>query len=345
MEILLPCTSVKDQAYSGTCWSFATCSFIESELIRKNKKDLAHISEMFVARQAYLMKIERYVAQKGAIFFTAGGQPHDVMRVIREYGLAPASYQGKVLYNQHYHPPLDSLMFAFAKNLLANSKEQLSQADKTFIKNILDTFLGRVPDTFLYQQKSYTPQEYAKHILQINTEEYIEITSMQGKPFYEAVVLDDKYNWTKDSYYNVPLEDLTQITNEALRKGFTLVWNGDNVEPTFQAEKGLAYLPAEMKVNQEIRQTEIDNKNTQIEHVMHIVGLAREKNALPNKKSKKTKKEEGGKYWYYIKNSWGEISPFKGFLYMSEDYFKMKTISIMVHKDALPSLIKKKLKI
>lgn len=343
MEILLPCTSVKDQAYSGTCWSFATCSFLESELIRKNKKDLANISEMFVARQAYLMKIEQYLAQEGTTFFTAGGQPHDVMYVIREQGLAPATYQGNTLYKQHYHPPLDTLMLGFAKNLLQNGKKNLIEADKIFIRTILDTFLGRVPASFIYQGKAYTPQEYAKNLLDFNPDDYIEITSIQKQPFYQAIVLEDKYNWKKDSYYNVPLDEFVAITNEALRKGFTVVWNGDSVEPTFQAEKGFAFLPAEMKINQESRQADIDNKNTQIEHVMHIVGIAREKNN--DAKKGKKKKKDLGKTWYYIKNSWGEISPFKGFLYMSEEYFKMKTIAIMVHKEALPSQIRKKLKI
>ena len=343
METLLPCTSIKDQAYSGTCWSFATCSFIESELIRKNKKELAHISEMFVARQAYLMKIEQYIAQEGAIFFTAGGQPHDVMRVIKEQGLVPSSYQGNALYKQHYHPPLDSLMLGFANNLLQNGKKKLSEADKIFVRTILNTFLGNIPEYFIHQEKLYTPQQYAKTVLEFNPEDYIEITSIQNKPFYQAIVLEDKYNWAKESYYNVPLEEFVQITNEALRKGFTVVWNGDSVEPTFQAERGLAFLPAETKVNQENRQAEIDKKDTQIEHVMHIVGIAREK-SIAAKKDKKAKKDSG-KSWYYIKNSWGEISPFKGFLYMSEEYFKMKTISIMLHKEALSSQIRKKLKI
>jgi len=133
------------------------------------------------------------------------------------------------------------------------------------------------------------------------------------------------------------------ITNEALRKGFTVVWNGDSVEPTFQAERGLAYLSPETQVSQESRQIEIDNKNTQIEHVMHIVGIAREKSNTIIKKGKKSKKDLG-KIWYYVKNSWGEISPFKGFLYMSEDYFKMKTLAIMLHKEAIPAEIRKKLK-
>jgi bleomycin hydrolase len=344
MEILLPCTDIKDQAYSGTCWSFATCSFIESELIRKNKKDKVNISEMFVARWAYLAKVERYLASGGATFFTAGGQPHDVMNVIRQKGLMPAEqYRGNALYPTHYHPPLDTLMMGFAKSLLKSGKNTLSEADKAFAQTILDIFLGKLPSEFTYQGKTYTPQDYSKNFLEIDANDYVEITSVQNKPFYQQIVLEDKYNWSGDKYFNVPLEDFVLITNEALRKGFTVVWNGDSVEPTFQAERGLAYLPPETKVSQESRQIEIDNKNTQIEHVMHIVGIAREKSNTITKKDKKSKKDLG-KIWYYVKNSWGEISPFRGFLYMSEDYFKMKTIAIMLHKEAIPAEIRKKLK-
>lgn len=345
MKILLPCTSIKDQAYSGTCWSFATCSFLESELIRKNKKDFAQLSEMFVAREAYLMKVEQYLAQQGTTFFTAGGQPHDVLRVIREKGILPAqAYRGTALYQQHYHPPLDSLMFGFAKNLLQNGKKSLDQHDKTFIYNILDIFLGEAPAFFTYQNKKYSPQQFTKEILDLNPNDYIEITSVQNKPFYQPVVLEDKYNWDKQSYYNVPLDELVLITNEAIQKGFTVVWNGDSVEPTFQAEKGLAYLPAEITANQTTRQEQIDQQNTQIEHVMHIVGIAQEK-SMQNFKKRKNKKDKNYKVWYYVKNSWGEIGPFKGFLYMSEDYFRMKTIAILVHKESLPNAIRKKLKI
>jgi bleomycin hydrolase len=344
MEILLPCTNVKDQAYSGTCWSFATCSFIESELIRKNKKNEANISEMFIARWAYLMKLEKYLASRGTTFFTAGGQPHDVMNVIRQKGLMPAEqYRGNALYPTHYHPPLDTLMMSFAKSLLHSGKTTLNESDKKFAQTILNTFLGNPPDEFSYQGKDYTSQSYAQNLLEINPDDYVEITSLQNKPFYQQIVLEDKYNWSGDKYFNVPLEDFVLITNEAIRKGFTVVWNGDSVEPTFQAERGLAYLPPETKVSQESRQIEIDNKNTQIEHVMHIVGIAREKGTANAKKDKKSKKDLR-KIWYYVKNSWGEISPFRGFLYMSEDYFKMKTIAIMLHKEAIPAEIRKKLK-
>lgn len=348
MEILLPCTPVKDQAYSGTCWSFATCSFLESEIMRINKNAVANLSEMFVARQAYLLKLETYLKSRGAIFFTAGGQPHDVLRVIKENGIVPSDYySGNVFYKEHYHPPLDSLMLSYAKNLLSNGKTTLNDADKAFAENILDVFLGKLPKEYRFQNQNYTAKRFSTEVLSIKPDDYIEVTSIGDKPFYEKIVLEDKYNWLGETYYNVPLEDLVFITNEALRKGYSLVWNGDSVEPTFQAEKGLVYLPAGVAVSQESRQAEIDKKNTQIEHVMHIVGLAREK---PNEKfrsSKKNKKTE--KYsttaWYYIKNSWGEISPFKGFLYMSEDYFKMKTISILLHKEALPKAIKLKLKL
>ncbi|MCU0438177.1 MAG: hypothetical protein MUC49_09685 [Raineya sp.] len=344
MEILIQCTPIENQQMSGTCWSFASTSFLESELLRMGKGKV-NLSEMYFAYYSYLSKIEQHLATQGQSFFTAGGQFHDVMRVIKKYGIVPQdAYKGQSLFQGHYHPPLDSIMQAYTMNLLKNNKKTLTASDEDFAKTVLNTFLGTPPITFYHQEKQYTPQNFLKEGLGFDTDNYIEITSVTSQPFYTKFVLEDKYNWTKDMYYNVPLEDFVAITNEALKKGYTVLWDGDAVEPTFKAEEGYAYLADTTVVNQQTRQRDINNKNTQIEHVMHIVGLAKDKTKENiTKKNKKVK--EQAKHWYYIKNSWGEISKFHGFLYMSEEYFKMKTVAIVVHKDAIPLTIRKKMKL
>ena len=344
MEILVQCTPVEDQQMSGTCWSFGSTSFLESELLRMGKGKM-NFSEMYLAYYSYLFKVEQHLATQGQSFFTAGGQFHDVMRVIKKYGIVPEeAYKGQNLFRGHYHPPLDSIMQAYTLHLLKNYKKEFSDVDQNFAKTILNTFLGTPPNTFSYQGKQFTPQNFLKEALGFNTEDYIEITSVTTQPFYTKFILDDKYNWTKDAYYNVPLDDFVNITNEALKKGYTVLWDGDAVEPTFKAEQGYAYLPDTTVVTQQTRQRDLNNKTTQIEHVMHIVGLAKDKTKENNIKKNKKGKEQP-KHWYYIKNSWGEISDFKGFLYMSEEYFKMKTVAIVVHKDAIPLTIRKKMKL
>lgn len=347
MEVLIPCHKVENQSYSGTCWSFATCSFFESELMRQNKPSVI-LSKMFVARKTYPLKVEKYLQTAGKTFFTAGGQPHDVLYTIRHFGIVPESiYNGKVFFQEHYHPPLDTLMWQATQNFIANGKKSLNEADKAFLEKVLDLFLGKVPEKFIYEGQTYTPQTFAQNYLKINPDDYVQVTSWLGEPFYQKIILPDKYNWMQEGYYNVPLQEFWELTQNAIRKGFGVVWNGDNVEPTFSAEQGLAFLPDTIKISPENRQRYIKNGSTQIEHVMHIVGIAKEKNEKNPPRTKRSKKitQIPTKTWFYIKNSWGEISKFHGFLYMSEDFFKMKTISIMLHKEALPTELRKKLKI
>lgn len=151
MEILIPCHKVENQAYSGTCWSFATCSFFESELMRQNKPSVV-LSKMFVARKTYPLKVEKYLQTSGKTFFTAGGQPHDVLYAIRYFGIVPESiYNGKAFFQEHYHSPLDTLMWQATQNFIANGKKSLNEADKAFLEKILDLFWGKVPEKFFYE--------------------------------------------------------------------------------------------------------------------------------------------------------------------------------------------------
>ncbi|MDX1903582.1 MAG: C1 family peptidase [Thermonemataceae bacterium] len=343
MEVLIQCPAVEDQQYSPTCWSFGSNSFLESELLRM-KKPKVNLSEMYFAYHAYILKTKQFLATQGSSFFTGGGQFHDILHLLKIYGAMPESaYQGKAIFTGHYHSPLDTLMKHYAENLLHNNKKELNSHDEDFLKSILNTFLSVPPKNFIYENQNYTPQSFSRDVLGINPDDYIEITSLKSEKYYEKIILKDKYNWTKDYYYNVPLQDFSEICLYALQKGYSVLWDGDSVEPTFQAENGLAFLPDSVQVNEQNRQIYIDNKSTQIEHIMHIVGVAKEKEKESGKKRKM--KTKNAKHWFYVKNSWGEISSFKGFIYMSEDYFKMKTIAIALHKDALPTDIRKKLKI
>jgi bleomycin hydrolase len=314
------CTPVRDQSMSGTCWSFASNSLLEAELLRKGQA-AEDLSEMFTARYSYIRKVYRYLETKGQVYFTPGGQFHDVLYVLRNYGMVPDEAYSGLTGNRksHDHAELDTLMSRFVQAMLAEGKTKPSEDDMKTIDQWLDRYLGEVPSTFSYKGKIYTPQSYAAS-LAIKPDDYIEITSYTHHPFYTNFVLEDKYNWTGDSYYNVPVEDLIKITQAALKKGFTVGWDGDVTEPTFRFQDGLAFLwqtPANL---QQTRQATFKSGETTIDHLMHIVGITTD-----NK----------GKTWYYVKNSWGTGNPADGYMYMQEDYFNVKTVAVIVAKDAV----------
>lgn len=330
--VIHKCTPVKDQYMSSTCWSFSSVSLLESELLKKGK-GINDLSEMFIARHSMRRKIERHLQLKGGNFFTPGGQFHDAVWVMKNYGMLPESiYNGKAQGEfNHNHAAMDTALSLLVKNMVAAGITKINNSQQHIIDSILDTHYGKIPVTFLYKGKNYTPLTYLKNYLGIDPADFIEITSYTHHPFYESFILEDKYNWTGDAYYNVPVSDLITITNRALEKGYTIGWDGDVDEPGFAFEKGLAYLPEKINNLQQERQTTFDDKTTDIDHMMHIVGLSKDKN---------------GNSWYYTKNSWGNYSnSLGGFLFMSSDYFAVKTSAIIVNKNALPSDVRKKLKL
>jgi len=320
------CTDVKNQAMSGTCWSFTSTSFIESELLRQGHA-ASDFSEMFIARHSYIRKVYRHLETKGATYFTPGGQFHDVIWVIRNYGMMPESaYPGKTG-AMHDHGELDTLMKYFVAGLVEQKKLKPTTADLDTINGWLDKYLGKLPTDFIYNNKKYTAKSYAA-ATGLRPDDYVEITSYMHQPFYKPVVLEDKFNWTGDAYYNVPAGDLLAITNHALANGYTVGWDGDVTEPGFLFYKGLAYLPAPVKDYTAERQKTFADKTTEIDHLMHITGVTKDKN---------------GKTWYYVKNSWGTANISRGYMYMQEDYFAVKTVAIIVHKNAIPDTIRGKL--
>jgi bleomycin hydrolase len=323
------CTNVKNQYMSSTCWSFSSISLLESELMKKGK-GMNDLSEMFIARYSMVRKIERHLKLKGENFFTPGGQFHDAVWVMKNYGLVPEEvFSGKGRgESNHNHAEMDTLLSYLAKECIANEVTSLSSRQQFFVDSVLDSYYGKVPDSFIYKGKSYTAKTYLSEYLGINPDDYVEITSYTHHPFYTKFVLKDKYNWTGDEYWNVPLTDFSTITNNALKSGYTVGWDGDAQDDHFDFNEGLAYLPDAIKDLPTARQKAFEDKTTELDHMMHIVGSAKENDKL----------------WYYVKNSWGDYSnPLGGFIWMREDYFKMRTLAIIVNKAAIPVDIRKKM--
>jgi bleomycin hydrolase len=328
IPVILPCTSVKDQAYSSTCWSFAGNSFLESELIKKGITGI-DISEMYTARMAWMQKINLHLQYKGNNCLTSGGQFHNIQWVLNNYGIVPeAVYNGKVNGELHHnHSELDTALTRYMAKLVAEQKSQPNANDWKYIHSLLDKHLGKLPATFIADQQSYSPQTYMKQRLGIVPDDYLEITSYTHHPFYHPFVLENKYNYSYNKYMNVPLVDFVAITDSALAKGYTVLWNGDVTDEGFNFYKGIALLYDVMDVAKE-RQQSFEDSTSYMDHMMHIVGYAKDKE---------------GRKWYYIKNSWGTSNSLKGYLMMDENYFTIKTAAIVVNKNAIPASISAKL--
>ncbi len=335
------CTPIKSQDNTGTCWSFSTASFIESEVLRKNKGE-HDLSEMFVVRQIYVEKALNYVRRQGKAQFSQGSLSHDVTNIIKKFGIVPeAVFSGKLSANdKHDHSEMERILKAIVDAAIKGKK--LSQNWLKAYEAVLDVYLGKVPKNFEYKGRNYTPKTFAADFLGINPSDYVEITSYEHHPFYETCILEIPDNFSNGIYYNVPIKDLETITDNAIQQGYSVAWDCDVSEKGFSSQEGLAILPKEItdekaifktpqkeqKVSQRDRQLTFDSYATTDDHLMHITGIAKDKN--------------GTKY-YLVKNSWGERGPLKGYLYASEAYFQLKTIAIMVHKKAIPKNIAQKL--
>lgn len=361
-KVVLKNTNVKSQDRTGTCWSYATTSYIESELMRMGNPEF-DLSEMYFVRNAYITKADLFVRFHGEANFSQGGQAHDVLMHMDEKGfVTEAAYNGKNYGSEtHAHSEMESVLRGVVDAVVKNRNRKLSTAWKTAFNAILDAYLGEVPEKINVGSKSLSPVEFAKST-GFNANNYVEITSYSHHPFYGSFILEIPDNWTHDKYYNVPMNELMAIMDNAIDKGYTVCWDGDVGEKGFSHNNNVAIVPQmaideladseklkwskltdaerqkqmysfeapvpEVNVTQEMRQVTFDSYQTTDDHLMHMVGKA---------------KDQNGTRYFLIKNSWGESNDLNGYLYMSDAYTRLKTIAILVHKDAIPKEIKSKL--
>ncbi|MCG8608216.1 aminopeptidase [bacterium] len=336
-------TFVKNQAQTKTCWSYATLSFLESELIRIGTGRF-YLSEMFVVRKTYPRKAQRYVRLYGNMAFRSSSSAGDVLRVLREDGIVPEiefPYREDIKDN---HLEMDAAIKAVLDVIVSNPSGKLSKVWPEAVEGILNAYLGEPPKEFRYQRKTYTPKEFCAR-LGLSPDDYVQITSYLHHPFYKEFNLEVPDNWDLHPYLNLPLNEFMSVVDFALENGHSLVWDGDITERSFCPEKGLATLPmknwnersAEEKrsvcdrpekekvVTQQMRQDEFDNYTSTDDHLMHITGFAYDQNGIR---------------FYKAKNSWGwQGKKHAGYIFISDSYFRSKTLSILVHKDAIPQAL------
>ena len=360
--VSLPATPVKNQSRTGTCWCFATTSFIESELLRLGKGEF-DLSEMFIVRQNYIDRLNDNYLRRGKGNVSQGSLAHDWMRVFANQGIVPDEVYTGLNYGSPTHNHGEMLSFITAVSEVPVKARNQSEQYHMIVNSILDTYLGEVPEKFTYKGKEYTPRSFADG-LGINPDDYVEITSFNHFPFYTKGTLEVPDNWTHDKFYNVPIDEIVEIMDYALNNGYTVNWDGDVSEKGFSHANGVAINPdisktedfsgtdrarfedmtpaarleevfkfekpfPEIDVTQDIRQEGYETFVTTDDHLMHITGIV---------------KDQNGTKYYITKNSWGtERNKFGGYLNMSESYVKAKVIFIMVHKDAVPAAIRAKL--
>lgn len=332
---------VIDQNSSGTCWSFSTASFLESEIIRL-KGEKIDLSEMYFVRCAYLLKARNYILRQGTARFTEGGLNHDPIISSAVFGALPQSvYTGLIDgKTRHNHFKMFRELETTVKKY-ADPANKLGTGWKKEVPSILDRFMGKVPDQFQYQGKTYTPVSFLAYT-QLNPDDYLTITSFTHVPFYKPFVLSIPANWADERFYNLPLDEFMANIDHAIEGGFSLALDLDATGPTFSSEQGIAVLPEsaedneliltearpEKKVTQEMRQYAFENFETTDDHLMHITGKM---------------KDQYGNCYYKAKNSWGPASGRQGFIYLSVAYLRMKGISVLLHKNGLADSTRRKL--
>ena len=354
-----PITSVKNQYRSGTCWCFSALSFVESEILRTKGVEV-DLSEMFVVGKSYRDRAVKYVRLDGHLNFAAGSSFGDVLHVIDDYGIVPQEAMPGFNYgtDKPEHNELDAALKGYVTAIAKNPNKKLTTAWLNGFDGIVEAYFGEYPETFTVAGAEYTPESYRDY-LGINYDDYVNISSFTHHPFYEPFIIEVCDNWRWDSAYNLPMDEMMEVMYNAIEKGYTIAWGSDVSEKGFTRD-GLAVmpveeqkaaagsdqerwvgkakdepkeevkteLPKEMTITQEMRQEGYDNKTTTDDHGMHIYGVA---------------KDQNGTQYFMVKNSWGETGKYKGVWYASDAFVRYKTLNIVVHKDALPKHIAKKL--
>jgi len=355
----LPITSIKNQFRSGTCWCYAALSFVESEILRE-KGDSLDLSEMFVVGKSYRDRAVKYVRLDGHLNFGAGSSFGDVLHVIEDYGIVPQEAMHGMNYGTEMpeQAELDAALKGYVEAIAKNPNKKLTTAWLNGFDGIVSAYLGEYPSEFEVNGKKYTPESY-RDALGFDVKDYVNLSSFTHHPFYEQFIIEVPDNWRWDTAYNLPIDELMEVMYNAIDKGYNIAWGSDVSEKGF-TRNGVATMPVEKKkksagsdqekwvgksteenkeeakpelpeeiiATQEMRQDDYDRKTTTDDHGMHIYGLAQDQN--------------GTKY-FMVKNSWGEAGKYKGIWYASDAFVRYKTLNIVVHKDALPKHIAKKL--
>lgn len=354
-----PITSIKNQNRSSTCWSFSSLAFLESELLRQGKGEY-DLSEMFVVHHTMADRAERYVRLHGDNSFSPGGSFYDVVYCMNNYGLVPQEAMNGIMYGDTLpvHNELDAVAEAYVNAIAKGKLTKLTPVWMNGLNAIYDTYLGKCPEKFSYKGKEYTPLTFAKS-LGLNADDYVSLTSYTHHPFYKKFAIEIQDNWRNAESWNLPIDEFMTVIDNAVNNGYTVAWGSDVSEDGFTRD-GIAVVPQmnrtdltgsdmarwtgltmadkrkeltskpmpEMDITQEMRQKAFNNWETTDDHGMLIYGTA---------------KDQNGKEYYMVKNSWGTNNKYKGTWYASKSFVKYKTMNILVHKDALPKEIAKKL--
>jgi len=336
-------TPVEDQGSSGTCWSYSAGSFLESEMIKHGGPSI-HLSKIYMARRSYEEKAVNYLRMHGSLNYGDGGLGHDVVNMYGKYGALPEdAYTGLAFGNEEnefgeMQAVLKGMLDALLK---APNDGKLTPVWRKAFDGVLDAYLGEVPKEFTYNGKSYTPKTFAKDVVKLEADDYVEFISGNDAPYYTKSVLMVPDNWALQPAWNIPVEDITNVIDNALKAGYTVAWGGDVSEPTFSWKNGVAFTTMaetdeltkeerqnlfkspqpEAVITAEMRQQAFDNYDTTDDHGMQLTGIAQDQN---------------GTEWYVVKNSWGDTNDHKGYLYMSKPYVQYKTTAFMVNKKGVP---------
>ena len=361
-----PVTGIKNQNNSGTCWAYSSYAFLESEILKKHPemKDI-DLCESFLVSNTYMARADRHIRTPGDASFSQGGSFYDAINGLKHKGLMPEGAMpypmlpyGDSLYNiTSFYPPMEAYVSAIAKS----DAKRINPMWKKSVQGMINDYFGEAPAEFTYKGKTYTPQSFAKYV-GLDADDYVSLTSYTHHPFYESFILEIQDNWRWASSYNLPLDEFMQVMEEAVRNGYTFAWGADVSEDGFSRRTGknrcVATVPAtkqtagvgsdqsrwtgekagakiaqadnagELEITQEMRQKGYDNWETTADHGMQIYGIA---------------KDQDGKEYFMMKNSWGNYGPYDGFWYVSKPYVAYKTMNIIINKNAVPKAIRKKL--
>lgn len=342
-------TSIKNQGSAGTCWSYSGNSFLESEMIKKGKTPV-DLAEIFSAREVYLSKARNYILFNGNMGLGDGGETHDVLNMLRIFGAMPQSaytfedYGKGALKSGDFQDKFKAILDAYLKD--PNPAKGVSWVND--INNFLNDKLGKLQATFAYAGKTYSPKTFAKEVVGINPDDYLEFSSYKDSPYYQKMVLPVPDNWSYDKVYNVPMTEMTDIIDGALAKGYTIAWSSDVSEPYFSWKNGVAQVPnldlynitdeqkktlfdgpiQEKVVTEDLRLEGLYSLYTTDDHAMQIVGLA---------------KDQNGKEYYKVKNSWGQNNDYKGYLYVTKAFVQLKSTGILLNKAGISKATKTKI--